>query len=48
MQKADLNDKNIKERINYQRNYCLQQMKNDKTSMQFYLSILIKNGLMII
>ena len=31
--KADLNDKNIKERINYQRNYCLQQMKNDKTSM---------------
>ena len=23
----------IRERIDYQKNYCIQQMKNDKTSM---------------
>ena len=31
--KPDVDNKVIKERINYQKNYCLQQMKNDKTSI---------------
>ncbi len=30
---ADLDEKIISERRDYQRNYCLQQMKNDKTTM---------------
>ena len=29
----DSDDKIIKERIHFQRNYCVQQMKNDKTSL---------------
>ena len=29
----DLNSKSIDERIYYQRNYCKQQMKNEKTSL---------------
>tara|TARA_Y100000991_G_scaffold78099_1_gene58759 strand:- start:107 stop:829 length:723 start_codon:yes stop_codon:yes gene_type:complete len=31
--KADFNQEIVKERINYQKNYCVQQMKNQKTSM---------------
>ncbi|MBO8233681.1 phycocyanobilin:ferredoxin oxidoreductase [Prochlorococcus marinus XMU1419] len=31
--KPDYEKEIIQERINYQRNYCLQQMKNEKTSM---------------
>ena len=31
--KPDCQQKTIKERIDYQKNYCLQQMKNEKTSM---------------
>jgi len=31
--KAEINDEIIQERIDYQKNYCLQQMKNEKTSM---------------
>ena len=31
--KPDYKKEIIQERINYQRNYCLQQMKNEKTSM---------------
>ena len=31
--KADFNEEIIKERIDYQKNYCVQQMKNQKTSM---------------
>ena len=31
--KPDLDDELVMERINFQKNYCLQQMKNDKTSM---------------
>ena len=31
--KPDLDEKIIQERKNYQKNYCSQQMKNDKTSM---------------
>ena len=31
--KAEFNDEIIQERIDYQKNYCLQQMKNEKTSM---------------
>ena len=31
--KPDFNEKNILERINFQKNYCIQQMKNEKTSM---------------
>ena len=31
--KADFNEEIINERINYQKNYCVQQMKNQKTSM---------------
>jgi len=31
--KPDFNEEIIKERIDYQKNYCVQQMKNEKTSM---------------
>ena len=31
--KPDLNTNNVNERIYYQRNYCRQQMKNEKTSL---------------
>ena len=31
--KPDLNAKSIDERIYFQRNYCKQQMKNEKTSL---------------
>ena len=31
--KPDFEEKTIQERIDYQKNYCLQQMKNEKTSM---------------
>ena len=31
--KPDFEEKIIQERINYQKNYCVQQMKNEKTSM---------------
>jgi len=31
--KPELKEKIIQERINYQKNYCVQQMKNEKTSM---------------
>ena len=31
--KPEFNKKIIQERINYQKNYCVQQMKNEKTSM---------------
>ena len=31
--KADFNEEIIQERIDYQKNYCVQQMKNEKTSM---------------
>jgi len=31
--KPDLNSKSIDERIDFQRNYCIQQMKNEKTSL---------------
>jgi len=31
--KPDLNQELIKERIDYQKKYCIQQMKNEKTSM---------------
>ena len=31
--KPDFNKKIIQERINYQKNYCVQQMKNEKTSL---------------
>jgi len=31
--KPDLNAKSIEERIYFQRNYCIQQMKNEKTSL---------------
>ena len=31
--KPDLNDKAIDERIDFQKNYCKQQMKNEKTSL---------------
>ena len=31
--KPDLNQELIEERINYQKKYCVQQMKNEKTSM---------------
>ncbi|MDA9729086.1 phycocyanobilin:ferredoxin oxidoreductase [Prochlorococcus sp. AH-736-N17] len=31
--KPELNEKIIKERIDYQKKYCVQQMKNEKTSM---------------
>ena len=31
--KPDFKEEIIKERIDYQKNYCLQQMKNEKTSM---------------
>ena len=31
--KPQFNEEIIKERIDYQKNYCLQQMKNEKTSM---------------
>ena len=31
--KPDLNPKSIDERIYFQRNYCIQQMKNEKTSL---------------
>ena len=31
--KPELNEEIIQERINYQKNYCVQQMKNEKTSM---------------
>ena len=31
--KPDLNQEIIKERIDYQKKYCVQQMKNEKTSM---------------
>ncbi len=31
--KPDFEEKIIQERIDYQKNYCLQQMKNEKTSM---------------
>ena len=31
--KSDVNEEIIQERINFQKNYCVQQMKNEKTSM---------------
>ena len=31
--KPDLDSESIKERIDFQRNYCIQQMKNEKTSL---------------
>ena len=31
--KPEINEANIQERIDYQKNYCVQQMKNEKTSM---------------
>ena len=31
--RPDYNNKIIEERINYQKNYCIQQMKNEKTSL---------------
>ena len=31
--KPEFNEEIIQERINYQKNYCVQQMKNEKTSM---------------
>ena len=31
--KADTNSSSINERIYYQKNYCIQQMKNEKTSI---------------
>ena len=31
--KPEINKKIIQERIDYQKNYCVQQMKNEKTSM---------------
>ena len=31
--KPEFNEKIIQERIDYQKNYCAQQMKNEKTSM---------------
>jgi len=31
--KPEINEANIQERIDYQKNYCEQQMKNEKTSM---------------
>ena len=31
--KPQFNEEIIKERIDYQKNYCSQQMKNEKTSM---------------
>ncbi len=31
--KSESNEEIIQERINYQKNYCVQQMKNEKTSM---------------
>ena len=31
--KPELNEKVIQERIDYQKKYCVQQMKNEKTSM---------------
>ena len=31
--KQDVNEEIIQERIDYQKNYCIQQMKNEKTSM---------------
>ena len=31
--KPEFNEEIIQERIDYQKNYCLQQMKNEKTSM---------------
>ena len=31
--KPELNEKIIQERIDYQKKYCVQQMKNEKTSM---------------
>ena len=31
--KPEFNERIIQERVNYQKNYCVQQMKNEKTSM---------------
>jgi len=31
--KPDLDSESIEERIDFQRNYCIQQMKNEKTSL---------------
>ena len=31
--KKEVNDEIIQERIDFQKNYCVQQMKNEKTSM---------------
>ena len=31
--KPEVNEGIIQERINFQKNYCVQQMKNEKTSM---------------
>ena len=31
--KEEVNEEIIKERIGFQKNYCVQQMKNEKTSM---------------
>jgi len=31
--KPEVNEKIIQERIDFQKNYCIQQMKNEKTSM---------------
>ena len=31
--KAEFNEEIVQERIDYQKNYCVQQMKNEKTSM---------------
>ena len=31
--KAEFKDEIIRERIDYQKNYCVQQMRNEKTSM---------------
>ena len=31
--KPEVNEETIQERIDFQKNYCIQQMKNEKTSM---------------
>jgi len=31
--KSEVNEEIIQERIDFQKNYCVQQMKNEKTSM---------------